>query len=447
MTARADYVEAVEAVSREIHDPVVKLRFLRTSLRDYPRLAPVDGVPSGRARRVLYRWASLENLRGLTASARSGEATPGARRKVLVSRAAAALTLLLAAGRLVMGLAALVVVGAVGSAAYRHARPNPDPVMASVPSPGTQSAVPTRAGIAPSSVWLVEMGAGYEVYSNGLRIDNTYEVAGEPRRFRVVDRATGLWGQTQARPVGILFHTSESDVWPLEAAYNETLRNSSQRLLRYVQRHRLYNYLVDRFGRVYRVVDEEAKANHAGHSVWTRGEQVYLSLNAAFLGVSFETRWEGGRALPITQAQFLAGRNLTDYLRARWEIAADMCVAHGLTSVNPKKHLIGHHVDWARGFPFEAFGLPDQYSRPAPAVALFGFGYDEDFLKVMGEPWAGVREAEGALAREAAAAGRSVDDLRQERQQLYDRWLSEQSPAEATASGLAQPAPVGPAGG
>ena len=38
-----------------------------------------------------------------------------------------------------------------------------------------------------------------------------------------------------------------------------------------------------------------------------------------------------------------------------------MCVAHGLTSVNPKKHLIGHHMDWARGFPFEAFGLPDQY--------------------------------------------------------------------------------------
>jgi hypothetical protein len=292
------------------------------------------------------------------------------------------------------------------------------------------------------------MGAGYEQYSNGLRIENTYEVAGEPRRFRVVDRTTGLRGDTQTRPVGILFHTSESDVWPLEASYNETLRDSTQRLLRYVQRNRLYNYMVDRFGRVYRVVEEETKANHAGHSVWTRGDDVYLSLNAAFLGVSFETRWEGGRALPITQAQFLAGRNLSDYLRARWTIPGDMCVAHGLTSVNPKKHLIGHHVDWARGFPFEAFGLPDQYSRPAPAVALFGFGYDEDFLKIMGEPWAGVREAERALAEEAAKAGRSVEDLRRERQQLYDRWLSDQSQAdEATASGRPEPAPAAPAGG
>jgi hypothetical protein len=446
-----EYVEAVEAVSREIHDPVAKLRFLRTSLRDHSRVAPVEGVPSGRARRVLYRWASFESLRGLSAREPVAAFAPGAPRKTLITRAAAALTLLLAAGRLVMGIAALVVVFAVGSTAYRHARPSTDPVLASVPGSSAQApaTVPARAGVAPASVWLVEMGAGYEQYSNGLRIENTYEVAGEPRRFRVVNRTTGLRGETQSRPAGILFHTTESDVWPLEASYNDTLRGGTQRLLRYVQRNRLYNYLIDRFGRVYRVVDEEMKANHAGHSVWTRGDDVYLSLNSAFLGISFETRWEGGQALPITQAQFLAGRNLSDYLRGRWDIAADMCVAHGLTSVNPKKHLIGHHVDWARGFPFEAFGLPDQYSRPAPAVALFGFGYDEDFLKVMGEPWAGVREAERALADEAAKAGRSVEDLRRERQQVYDRWLSEQSQsdeADAAPSG-AEPGRAGPAGG
>jgi hypothetical protein len=446
-----EYVDAVEAVSREIQDPVAKLRLLRTSLRDYADVATVEGVPSGRARRVLYRWASFENLRAQSARKPGAELAPGAPRKALITRVATALTLLIAAGRLVVGLAALVVVFAVGSAAYRHARQSTDPVLASVPGGTTQApvTVPPRAGVAPASVWLVEMGAGYEQFSNGLRIENTYEVAGEPRRFRVVNRTTGLRGPAQSRPVGILFHTTESDVWPLEASYNDTLRGGTQRLLRYVQRNRLYNYLIDRFGRVYRVVDEETKANHAGHSVWTRGDDVYLSLNSAFLGVSFETRWEGGQALPITQAQFLAGRNLSDYLRGRWDITADMCVAHGLTSVNPKKHLIGHHVDWARGFPFEAFGLPDQYSRPAPAVALFGFGYDEDFLKVMGEPWAGVREAERALADEAAKAGRSVEDLRRERQLVYDLWLSEQSqPDEAAAAPSgAEPALPGPAGG
>ena len=88
-----------------------------------------------------------------------------------------------------------------------------------------------------------------------------------------------------------------------------------------------------------------------------------------------------------------------------------MCVGHGLVSVNPKKHLIGHHLDWARGFPFEAFGLPDQYARLAPSVAIFGFGYDDDFLKVMGEPWPGVRDGRsGILADEARGSGRQTSD-------------------------------------
>ena len=46
-----EYVEAVEAVSREIRDPVAKLRFLRTSLRDYPHVSRVEAVPSGKLER------------------------------------------------------------------------------------------------------------------------------------------------------------------------------------------------------------------------------------------------------------------------------------------------------------------------------------------------------------------------------------------------------------
>ena len=99
-------------------------------------------------------------------------------------------------------------------------------------------------------------------------------------------------------------------------------------------------------------------------------------------------------------------------------------MTHGLTSISPGRHLIGHHLDWARGFPFEAFGLPDQYARPAPSVAVFGFDYDDDFLKVLGEPWAGVRAAERALAEEATRRGTTVEELRHERQQLYDRWTA-----------------------
>jgi hypothetical protein len=291
-------------------------------------------------------------------------------------------------------------------------------------------------------VWLVEKGPGFEQYSNGLRIDTSTAVAGDPRQYRLFRAASGMQEKLEAAPAGILFHTSESDIWPLEASFNESLRDSSKALIRYLQRNRTYHYLIDRFGRVYRVVEEGSKANHAGNSAWSRGDDIYINLNNAFFAVSFESRWEGGRVLPITVAQLTAGRNLTDYLRHRYQIAPEMCVTHGLTSINPKKHLIGHHVDWARGFPFEAFGLPNQYTRAAPSVAVFGFGYDDEFIKVMGEPWAGVREAERQLAAEAARQGETVDELRRQGQDLYDRWHKEQTrDAEARASSRADRAP------
>jgi hypothetical protein len=280
---------------------------------------------------------------------------------------------------------------------------------------------------------MVDSGPGFELYSNGLRIDTTCALAGEPRRYRVFEVGRGMGLEVHDRPVGIVFHTSESDIWPLEESFNEKLRDSSQNLLRYLKKERVYHYLIDRFGQVFRVVEETDKANHAGMSVWSAGSRVYLNLNGPTIGVSFETRWEGGRALPITRAQLEAARRLTDYLRQKWSIEDEMCVTHGLASVNSRKHLIGHHVDWARGFPFEAFGLPDQYARASPAVVLFGFGYDERFLEVMGEPWPGVGEAERQLADEAAAEGRTVDEVRHERATTYDLWLDEQTRDAETA--------------
>ncbi|HVR70601.1 MAG TPA: peptidoglycan recognition family protein [Vicinamibacteria bacterium] len=436
-----EFLEALEEVTRGITDPVAKLRFIRSYLPEYRQVdRVVQKVPFRPARRMLYRWAGLEGLRQLMK--RHGLASP--------ADLTVGTRLSVAFGRAVTAVVALIVVGAMtglSTFAYRYWRSRALPVtVAAEPAPPAPAPAPVLAplvipaGVAPAAVWLVEHGEGFEQYSNGLRIDTRHAVPGEPRKFHVFDRATGLVPVIHDRPAGILFHTSESDVWPLEEGFNDNLRLSSVQLLRWVKRHKLYHYLIDRFGRVYRVVEEESKANHAGHSVWAQGDRIHLNLNHSFLGVSFETRWEGGRALPITQAQFAAGRNLSDWLRGRWEIPAEMCVAHGLTSVNPKKHLIGHHLDWARGFPFEAFGLPDQYQLLPPSVELFGFAHDDDFLKVLGEPWAGVREAERALAREAARRGQTVDEVRRERQGLYDRWLTEQSRAETATAARDDPA-------
>jgi hypothetical protein len=416
---------------------VAKLRFIRATLPEYRQVNRcVRQLPFRPLRRAAYQWVGLEALRHVVANGTRPRALPltsSTRLWVALGRAATAVTALLVVGAMT-GLSTF---------AYRYWRARAVPVMAAAaPVPALARSSPATAepplvlpaGLTPAAIWLVERGEGWEQYSNGLRIDTTSSIDGEPRHFRVFDRNTGMLPTVFDRPVGILFHTSESDLWPLEESFNETLRESSHKLLRYVRRHKLYNYLIDRFGRVYRVVTEEDKANHAGNGVWAQGDHIHLNLNNAFLGVAFETRWEGARALPITQAQFAAGRYLTDWLRQRWQITPDMCVAHGLTSVNPRKHLIGHHRDWSRGFPFEAFGLPDQYARTAPSVALFGFGYDEDFLKVLGEPWAGVREAERALETQAISQGTTVDQVRRERQQLYDRWLFEQSRADVEAA-------------
>jgi N-acetylmuramoyl-L-alanine amidase len=419
----AEFLRALESTSRGIRDPVAKLRYIRSSLSRQQRLDRlVQAVPWPTLRRALYRWLSLEGLRHLLTTNPNGAPTV---------RLAVGTRVGMLASRLVTAGAALAVAGAVAAAVFHRAPPQKDaPVLAAAPPAPAEVLPALPQGVAPAGVWLVEKGEGSEQYSNGLRIDTTATVVGDPRRYHVFHVPGGLDPKLETRPAGLLFHTTESDIWPLDASFNENLRDSSARLLRYLQRNRLYHYLIDRFGRVFRVVDEDSKANHAGNSVWSRDKDVYLNLNHAFLGVSFETRWEGGRALPITRAQLAAGRDLAEYLRARYEIPAEMCVTHGLTSVNPKKRLIGHHLDWARGFPFQAFGLPDQYAREAPSVALFGFGYDDGFMRVMGEPWPGVRAAENALAAEAARRGLSVDDVVKEKRELYDRWVQEQSREE-----------------
>jgi hypothetical protein len=443
-----EFLSSLESVSQGIQDPVAKLKFIRGSLDRYQALdLRLQKVPVRPLRRALYRWLSLEGLRHLLTANRMGGNVAldrGLRLSIFGVRTVAVLT--------VAGITTVAVL-----AAYKLSRVKDPgvPVVTAAPPAAAPAPLTTTAnnlppasfaqtGVTPSAIWLVEKDRDYEQYSNGLRIDTRYAVAGTPREFRTFSLTTGERGPERHEPAGLLFHTSESDVWPLEAEFNENLRDSSQRLLKYVSRKKLYHYVIDRFGRVYRAVDEASKANHAGFSIWSRGDEVHLNLNHSFLGVSFETRWEGGRALPITQAQFAAGRNLSDHLRQKYDIASAMCVTHGLTSVNPKKHLIGHHMDWARGFPFEAFGLPDQYERRSPSVELFGFGYDDDFTKIMGEPWPGVRDAEATLAREAANQGLTVLELQKQRQDLYDRWLAEQSRDDGErAQAKARPAEPG----
>ncbi|SPF33467.1 N-acetylmuramoyl-L-alanine amidase, family 2 (fragment) [Candidatus Sulfopaludibacter sp. SbA4] len=172
---------------------------------------------------------------------------------------------------------------------------------------------------------------------------------------------------------------------------------------------RAYHYVIDRFGRVHRIVAESDAANHAGNSVWADSRWLYLDLNASFLGVAFEASMQTGQP-PLTQAQIHAARVLTEMLRSKYNLAAENCVTHAQVSVNPENMHIGWHADWGKDFPFREIGLPENYEQPLPSLYLFGFVYDPVYRSVTGPAiWrslaASEKLVEGAADQRRMAAG------------------------------------------
>jgi hypothetical protein len=295
------------------------------------------------------------------------------------------------------------------------------PAAGSVP-PAVSAAPPVRrvepASSAPANVWPVEKGGDFEIYSNGLRIENQYAVGHRPRSytaFRYQDSGRPQ-GERRTIPAGIVYHTTESLQAPFEASQNSVLKRVGESLIEYVRRRRCYHFLIDRFGRVFRIVDESDAADHAGHSIWADDRYFYVNLNDSFLGISFEAQTGSG----VGEAQLRAAAMLTEMLRSRYQIPAENCVTHAQVSVNPANMQIGYHIDWASSFPFEKLGLPDNYATPSPAVSVFGFGFDAGYEQhAGGRLAAGARSADRNLAERAREAHISVAAYRRALQQRY----------------------------
>lgn len=297
--------------------------------------------------------------------------------------------------------------------------PKPAPPAAAVAAP------PVAAGPA---VWLVETGAYSESYSNGLHIDHSFTVSTAARRYSAWGRPAG-GAVSRADIAGIVFHTSESRLAPFDPEYNFELKSNAAALLTYVRRHQLYHFLIDRFGRVYRVVREEDYANHAGYSVWADTHFVYMNLNQAFLGVAFEA---GSRQRTATPAQIHAGRLLSDMLRSRYRIPESNCVTHAQVSVNPENMRVGYHTDWASHFPFAELGLGAGYERRVPAVSLFGFAWDDVLVGALdGKVWPGLIASEEELLHTAAARGMTAATYRKS---LQKEFLEKLAAARASAA-------------
>lgn len=284
-------------------------------------------------------------------------------------------------------------------------------------------------------VWLVEKTAEYERYSNGGRILTKFEVETHPRSY-VALTADGRADSNNADrkaslPVGIIYHSSESDIVPFTSDNSDSIQARSEGLASYVRRNRSYNYLIDRYGEIYRIVRDDQAANHAGYSVWGDGKQVYIGLNESFIGICFESSSadatddnedsaQPGKTGQLTEAQIWSGRALTNILRSRFQIADANCTTHGLVSIDPQRGTIAHHHDWTRGFPFSAFNLSDKYAIAPVSIALFGFDADDEVLEKLGNKlWQGALRAQNDVAARAEHEGVAVGEWRKRQRELF----------------------------
>jgi hypothetical protein len=298
-------------------------------------------------------------------------------------------------------------------------------------------------------IWLVEKTAHREFYSNRLQIITTHTISNIPREYYRFSR-TPDYSPANSRLndeiSGIVYHASESDQYPFMPEMNRSILNYSKRLIKYLLRKKAYHYFIDRFGRVYRLVREDHAAFHAGKSIWADEKSIYLNLNHAFIGICFEGRDfeeinasnnKNGRTenskstilkptgiSSINEAQLRSGKELTDWLRVKYNISQQNCVPHALISVNTNRKLIGFHLDLSRGFPFARLGLSDKYREPLPSMVEFGFVYDRYFEKVFnGDLWPGIRVSEEILQRRARNSGVSIVKYRKRLQNRFSRYM------------------------
>ena len=153
----------------------------------------------------------------------------------------------------------------------------------------------------------------------------------------------------QRRPNFVILHQTTNDAVAKALA---TLTDPTRK----VSAH----YLIARDGTLMQLVDESARAWHAGESRWGG----MSDLNSASIGIELDNTGDE----PFAEPQILALLALLDELRTRYRIPAANVLAHG--DVAPARK-----VDPGRMFPWrrlaaQGFGL---WCENAPPVAPSGF--------------------------------------------------------------------------
>jgi N-acetylmuramoyl-L-alanine amidase len=162
----------------------------------------------------------------------------------------------------------------------------------------------------------------------------------------------------------ILHHTSDDSVAQALRSLTNPLREASA------------HYLIGRDGRILQLVDERARAWHAGASKWGAD----TDLNSASLGIELDNNGDE----PFPEVQIAALLRLLADIEARYHIPAANFLGHA--DVAP-----GRKVDPSRYFPWKTladhgFGLwcDPPFAPPPlpfdPAMELRALGYDTDDL-------------------------------------------------------------------
>jgi hypothetical protein len=435
------YAKLVDRYSRYLHSPVLRLKFLNGALNvNRPRnlwmKLPIVGSLPDRAMIVL----ELSKLLPLDQPAPLGIRMVSLLYRVRYGLYAMCIVLMIFAGVSLVFAVSKIVNSLSVSTEAKDISGNNQAGAAGSNGGDAVAAIPSGAGLALDKVWLAEQGDGYEFYSNGARVLTEFEISGDRRSFYRFDLEALADGSEKAeiltRPVGIVYHVSESDLLPFADNFNSSLKHQSRSLLEYAQQHKLYNYVIDRFGRTYRIVRDEFVANHAGNSIWSDSRGVYINLSASFVGICFEGRGSAMGSEGINEAQIYAARTLTAVLRSKYGIDDADCVTHGLVSVNPSNRLMGYHTDWVSEFPFEALGLTNKYETELTAISRLGFGYDQAYVAAAGGKWRGLEKAEASLRGAAEKSGSTVEEERRALAHVFGRVYLKQHALEREVTGL-----------
>jgi hypothetical protein len=444
------YSRVVERYAMFFDRPEARLRFLNNTLTKQADRQDRLQRRFGRSRLLggtrIYDWliearcysAIFEEMRAMYSSLPKGrrkltrriQAPFSARLLFLIHQSrhafygAAVICALLAIGGLyTFGVGAARGVNAYLASKYNKPR---DPLPLPSPTPSFPEFVSKQ------KVYLFGKEGEYEKWSNGCNISTKYETDNHPRAYYAIPRGSGTDGnqfsEKSDQIVGILYHTPENPMFALTPDNTKRIQNSSRELIEDVRNHKKYNYLINRIGDIYRIVRDDQTAYHAGDSLWADANNYYVWLNESFIGVCFESKFDGASSLEqiLTEPQINSGRRLTEVLRAKYNIDDANCTTHGLVAVAPEEMLIARHHDWVHFFPFEAMGLSNKYKIQPPTITDYGFTYNDEILakKLGGKLWEGAAMAVEEFNRRAARAHISPDDMRLK---LRDRYISQRN--------------------